>query len=252
MPTARADAKPTPVPGSARTTSLSRSGVVCYIPLMSGSRSLRARARRIAEGLATLYPDAHCELDYSSPLQLLVATILSAQCTDVRVNQVTPALFARFPSAEALASADPEELEDLIRPTGFFRAKARNIQACCRQLLERHGGKVPSTMEELVELNGVGRKTANVILGNAFNVPGLPVDTHVTRVSRRLGLTSETDPVKIERDLTGLFPESEWTMLGHRLIFHGRRVCHARTPRCEGCGLAKDCPSSPVAKGKGI
>jgi endonuclease-3 len=219
---------------------------------MSGTRSLRARARRIADGLAALYPDAHCELNYCGPLQLLVATILSAQCTDARVNQVTPALFARFPDAAAFAGADSEELEDLIRPTGFFRAKARNIQTCCRQLLERHGGKVPSTMEELVEFNGVGRKTANVILGNAFNVPGLPVDTHVTRVSRRLGLTSETDPVKIERDLTGLFPASEWTMLGHRLIFHGRRVCHARTPRCEGCGLAKDCPSSPGAKGNGI
>jgi endonuclease-3 len=214
---------------------------------MSVPRSLRARARRIAAGLATLYPDAHCELDYANPLQLLVATILSAQCTDVRVNQVTPALFARFPDAAALAGAEPEELENLIRPTGFYRAKARNIQTCCRQLLERHGGKVPATMEELVALSGVGRKTANVILGNAFDVPGLPVDTHVSRLSQRLGLTTETDPVKIERDLNALFPAEEWTMLGHRLIFHGRRVCHARTPRCESCGIAKDCPSNRAA-----
>lgn len=218
---------------------------------MSVPRSLRARARRIAGGLAALYPDAHCELAYANPLQLLVATILSAQCTDVRVNQVTPALFARFPDAAALAKADPEELEELIRPTGFFRAKARNIQTCCRQLLDRHGGDVPATMEELVALSGVGRKTANVILGNAFNIPGLPVDTHVSRLGRRLGLTTETDPVKIERDLTGLFPPEEWTMLGHRLIFHGRRVCHARRPRCESCGIAKDCPSRQGADGKG-
>lgn len=208
---------------------------------MSASRTLRARARRVADRLATLFPDAHCELDFANPLQLLVATILSAQCTDVRVNQVTPALFARFPDAAALAGADPAELEKLIRPTGFFRAKARNIQLCCRQLVERHGGEVPSTMEELVALNGVGRKTANVILGNAFDVPGLPVDTHVTRVSWRLGLTTETDPVKIERDLTALLPAKEWTMLGHRLIFLGRRVCHARTPRCAECALAKEC-----------
>ena len=182
--------------------------------------------------LARLYPDARCSLDFDGPLQLLVATILSAQCTDVRVNQVTPALFARLPDAEALANADPKVLQILIRSTGFFRDKARNIQLCCRQLLERHGGEVPSTMEELVALNGVGRKTANVILGNAFNIPGLPVDTHVSRLSWRLELTSETDPVKIERDLTELAPPEEWTMLGHRLIFHGRRVCHARSTAC--------------------
>jgi endonuclease-3 len=195
-----------------------------------------------------LYPDAHCELNFANPLQLLVATILSAQCTDVRVNQVTPKLFARFSDAKALAAADPAELQDLIRTTGFFRAKARNIQQCCRQIVERHGGKVPSTMEELVKLAGVGRKTANVILGNAFNVPGLPVDTHVSRLSMRLGLTSETDPVKIERDVTALVPPEEWTMLGHRLIFHGRRVCHARSPRCGECALAKECPQIGVVK----
>jgi endonuclease III len=214
---------------------------------MTPSRTLRARTRRIVARLAALYPDAHCELDFSNPLQLLIATILSAQCTDVRVNLVTPVLFARYPDAAAFATADPADLEKIIRPTGFFRAKARNIQLCCRQLLELHGGEVPSTMEELVALKGVGRKTANVILGNAFGVPGLPVDTHVTRLSWRLGLTTETDPVKIERDVTALVPPEEWTMLGHRLIFHGRRVCHARNPRCEECTLAKDCPKNGVA-----
>jgi endonuclease-3 len=215
---------------------------------MAVSKSLRARARRIADGLANLYPDAHCELNFANPLQLMVATILSAQCTDVRVNQVTPKLFARYPDAAALANADAKELEEMIRPTGFFRAKAKNIQLCCRQLVERHAGQVPSTMEELVELNGVGRKTANVILGNAFNVPGLPVDTHVSRLSLRLGLTKQTDPVKIERDLTALVPPEEWTMLGHRLIFHGRRVCFARSPKCDACGVAKDCPKIGVVK----
>jgi endonuclease-3 len=213
---------------------------------MSVPKSPRVRARRIIAGLAKLYPDAHCELNFTNPLQLLVATILSAQCTDVRVNLVTPALFARYADADALANANLEELENLIRSTGFFRAKARNIQLCARQLVERHGGEVPSTMEELVALNGVGRKTANVILGNAFNVPGLPVDTHVIRLSGRLGLTTEVDPVRIERDLTALVPAKEWTMLGHRLIFHGRRVCLARKPRCEHCGLARDCPKIGV------
>jgi endonuclease-3 len=213
---------------------------------MAVSRTLRNRARRIASGLAEMFPDAHCELDFASPLQLLVATILSAQCTDARVNQVTPQLFKRFPDAVALAAAKPDEVENIIRSTGFFRAKARSIQLCCRQLLERHDGEVPSTMEELTALNGVGRKTANVILGNAFGVPGLPVDTHVTRVSGRLGLTTETDAVKIERDLTALFPPAEWTMLGHRLIFLGRRICQARKPRCSECPLTKLCPKNGV------
>ncbi len=213
---------------------------------MAAPASIRSRARRIASGLSKLYPDAHCELDFKNPLQLLVATILSAQCTDVRVNQVTPVLFARFPDAESLADADPEELEKVIRPTGFFRAKGRSIRLCCRQLVDRHGGEVPGTMEELTALAGVGRKTANVILGNAFGVPGLPVDTHVGRLARRLGLTAETDPVKVERDVTALVPAREWTMLGHRLIFHGRRVCHSRKPRCDACGLAKLCPKNGV------
>jgi endonuclease-3 len=215
---------------------------------MSLTRSERARIRRIVDGLAKLYPEAHCELDFKNPLQLLVATILSAQCTDVRVNQVTPKLFARYPDAKALAVAHLQELEEIIRPTGFFRAKARNIQLCCRQIVEHYAGKVPETMEALVDLSGVGRKTANVILGNAFDVPGLPVDTHVSRLSMRLGLSKETDPVKIERDVTGLVPAAEWTMLGHRLIFHGRRVCFARSPRCDECAISKDCPKIGLKK----
>jgi endonuclease-3 len=213
---------------------------------MSTPHPLRDRARCIARGLAKLYPDAHCALHHESPLQLLIATILSAQCTDARVNMVTPALFARFPDAKAFAEADPGELEGLIRSTGFFRNKARSIIACCRQIVEKHGGEVPGTMEDLVPLPGIGRKTANVILGNAFDVPGLPVDTHVARLSRRLGLTEEEDPVKIERDLTRLIPKKGWTMFAHRVIFHGRQVCHARKPLCEQCTLAAVCPKLGV------
>jgi endonuclease-3 len=201
---------------------------------------------RLVRELARLYPDAECALKHQGPLQLLVATILSAQCTDARVNQVTPALFARYPDAAAFAAADPRELEALIQSTGFFRTKARNIIACCKQLVERHGGQVPGTMEQLVPLPGVGRKTANVILGTAFGVPGIPVDTHVGRLSRRLGLTVHTDPVKVERDLAALLPPKEWTMFSHRLIFHGRRVCHARKPECERCTLTKLCPKIGV------
>ena len=206
----------------------------------------QARARRIVRKLAQLYPDAHCALDHQSPLQLLVATILSAQCTDARVNLITPALFARYPDANAFATADRKELEGYIQSTGFFRNKARNLIACCQALVERHGGEVPATMEELVPLAGVGRKTANVILGNAFDVPGITVDTHVGRLSRRLGLTTHTDPGKVERDLMELIPKKEWTMFSHRLIFHGRQVCSARKPNCTGCGLAKLCPKVGV------
>jgi endonuclease-3 len=192
--------------------------------------------------LARLYPDATCALHHRDPLQLLISTILSAQCTDARVNQVTPALFARYPDVAAFASADIQELETLIQSTGFFRNKARNIQACCRQLAEKHRGQVPATLEELVPLAGVGRKTANVVLGDAFGVPGITVDTHVGRLSRRLGLTTETDPVKVERDLMRLIPQHQWTQFSHRLIFHGRQVCHARKPRCAECTLASLCP----------
>jgi endonuclease-3 len=196
--------------------------------------------------LAGLYPDAACALHFEGPLQLLIATILSAQCTDAQVNRVTPALFARYPDAAAFAAAPAADLERLIRPTGFFRAKTRNIQGCCRAIVEGHVGDVPRTMEELTALPGVGRKTANVVLGNAFATPGIPVDTHVIRLSRRLGLTEESDPVKIERDLAALLPAKEWTMFGHRLIHLGRQVCHARKPRCTGCGLAKLCPKIGV------
>ncbi|HVS38823.1 MAG TPA: endonuclease III [Gemmataceae bacterium] len=203
---------------------------------------LKSRARRIVRRLAELYPEAPCALVFADPLQLLIATILSAQCTDARVNLVTPALFARYPNAAAYADADRAELERMIQSTGFYRNKARSIQLCCRAIVEQHGGQVPSTMEELTPLPGVGRKTANVVLGTGYGVPGIPVDTHVSRLSRRMGLTVHIDPVKIERDLMGLIPKKEWTMFGHRMIHHGRKVCHARSPRCDECGLAKLCP----------
>ena len=213
---------------------------------MKAEPSLRARARKIVRLLARLYPDAHCALDYETPLQLLIATILSAQCTDRRVNLVTPALFAHYTSVKAFAEAEPRELETAIASTGFFRNKARNIIACCRDLAAHHNGQIPDVMEELVELPGIGRKTANVILGNAFDVPGITVDTHVGRVSRRLGLTTHTAPEKVERDLMDLIPKKEWTMFSHRMIFHGRQVCHARNPKCDECLLAKVCPKIGV------
>jgi endonuclease III len=210
-------------------------------PTIAKDDPRRARARKLARGLAKLYPDAHCALKFDNPLQLLVATILSAQCTDVRVNMVTPALFCRYPDAAAFALADLSELEKAIQSTGFFRNKARNIQACCKLLVEKHDGQVPGTMEELVPLPGIGRKTANVVLGNAFDVPGITVDTHVTRLSQRMGLTEKEDAEKIERDLMELIPQKDWTMFSHRMIFHGRQVCQARKPRCASCTLAKDC-----------
>jgi endonuclease-3 len=197
--------------------------------------------------LTKLYPDAHCALEYKNPLQLLIATILSAQCTDVRVNMVTPALFARYPDAAAFANADQAELERMIQSTGFFRNKAKSIIACCKQIVEKHGGQVPATMEELTPLTGVGRKTANVILGNAFGIPGITVDTHVGRLSRRMGLTTEEDPEKVERTLMELIPKKEWTMFSHRMIYHGRQVCQARKPNCKGCALNKICPRVDVA-----
>jgi endonuclease-3 len=203
---------------------------------------LRSRARRVVRELARLYPDARCSLDYQTPFQLLVATILSAQCTDARVNMVTPALFARYPDPETMATAELADVEKLIQSTGFYHNKAKNILACARQLLERHGGEVPPSMDDLVKLAGVGRKTANVLLGNAFGVPGLPVDTHVGRLSQRLGLTTDTRPEKIEDDLCGLVAKKEWTRFGLRLIYHGRQVCDARKPRCGECTLARLCP----------
>jgi endonuclease-3 len=221
---------------------------------MTAPNPLRSRARRIVARLARLHPDARCALDYANPLQLLVATMLSAQCTDVRVNQVTPALFARYPDAHAFAAARRKQLEKLIKSTGFFRNKARNILRCCRQLVKQFGGEVPATMEDLVPLTGVGRKTANVVLGNAFGVPGIVVDTHVGRLSRRLGLTAHADPVKVERDLTQLLPRKDWIAFSHRLILHGRQVCFARKPACDRCGLARLCPrvGLPAASPNGL
>jgi endonuclease-3 len=210
--------------------------------------SPRQRAGKINKVLARLYPDAHCALEHEGPLQLLVATILSAQCTDARVNMVTPSLFARYPHAQAFARADVKELELAIQSTGFFRNKARNIIACCKAIVEQHGGEVPSSLDELVKLPGVGRKTANVILGTAFDTPGITVDTHVQRLSRRMALTTQEHPEKIESDLMAIIPKKDWTMFSHRMIFHGRQVCFARSPDCEGCPLAvKLCPKVGVA-----
>jgi len=202
-----------------------------------------ARVKKILAGLKKTYPDAHCELDHSNPLELLVATILSAQCTDKRVNLVTPHLFKKYRSAGDYADADTATLEQEIKTTGFFRNKAKSIKTACRNLVEKHRGQVPRTMEELTALGGVGRKTANVVLGNAFNVNvGVVVDTHVARLSQRLGLTKETQPEKIEQDLMKLVPQDQWTMLSHWLIWHGRRRCYARNPECPNCEVKPLCP----------
>ncbi|GAB2741269.1 endonuclease III [Salinifilum aidingensis] len=201
------------------------------------------RARRILRALTEAYPDAHCELNFETPLQLTVATILSAQCTDKRVNAVTPALFAQYPTAADYAGADRTELEEMIRSTGFYRNKASSLQRLGAELVHRHDGEVPGSLDELVKLPGVGRKTANVILGNAFDVPGLTVDTHFGRLVRRWGWTAEEDPDKVEQVVGELIPRKDWTMLSHRVIFHGRRVCHSRKPACGACLLAADCPS---------
>ena len=210
-----------------------------------GRKSLPPADPAVAyDRLLALYPDAHCELDFKSPFELLVATILSAQCTDKRVNMVTPVLFSRYPSAAELARARQEDVEEIIKSTGFFRNKAKSIIGMAGAVVDRHGGVVPSTLDELVKLPGVGRKTANVVLGNAFGVnEGVVVDTHVGRLALRLGLTRETDPVKVEQEMMRLFPKDHWTMLAHLLIFHGRRVCDAKNPRCGECTLASICPS---------
>ncbi|BBX99329.1 endonuclease III [Mycobacterium lacus] len=205
--------------------------------------ALVRRARRMNRALAQAFPHVYCELDFTSPLELTVATILSAQSTDKRVNLTTPALFARYQTALDYARADREELEGLIRPTGFYRNKAASLIGLGQALVERFGGEVPATMDELVTLPGVGRKTANVILGNAFGIPGITVDTHFKRLVRRWRWTAEEDPVKVELAVGELIERSEWTLLSHRVIFHGRRVCHARKPACGVCVLAKDCPS---------
>jgi endonuclease-3 len=201
------------------------------------------RARRINRVLAETHPDAHCELNFSSPLELVVATVLSAQTTDKRVNEVTPALFAKYRTAGDYAAADRDALEAQIKSTGFFRAKTNSLINLGTVLVEKFDGQVPNRLEDLVTLPGVGRKTANVVLGNAFGIPGITVDTHFGRLSRRFGWSSETDPVKVEHEVGALFPKSEWTMLSHRLIFHGRRICHSRKPACGACPVARWCPS---------
>ncbi len=204
----------------------------------------QARAARIIALLRRAYPDAHCELNFTNPLELLVATILSAQCTDRRVNIVTAELFKKFRSAADYANAPVTQIEDCIKTAGFYRSKARNIQACCRKLVEKHGGEVPRTMEELIHLDGVGRKTANVVLGNAFDTNvGVVVDTHVGRLSNRLGLTKETNPEKVEKELMKLVPREQWTLFSHWLIWHGRRRCMARKPDCAACEIRELCPT---------
>lgn len=202
-----------------------------------------ARARMIAARLADLYGDVECPLSHRNNFELLVAVILSAQCTDAAVNRVTPALFRRYPSPHALARAALSDIESYIRPLGLFRAKAKSLKRCAEQLVQEFAGEVPSAMEDLIRLAGVGRKTANVIRGHAFNLPGIAVDTHCKRLSRRLGLTRQQDPTRIESDLARVLPASEWTAFSHRLIIHGRRVCHARKPNCRSCTLGEICPS---------
>lgn len=201
------------------------------------------RARRMYRTLSAEFPDAHCELHFTDPLELAVATILSAQCTDERVNLTTPALFAKYRTARDYAEANRAELEEYIRPTGFFRNKTSSLIGLGQALVERHDGELPHTLDELVKLPGIGRKTANVILGNAFDVPGITVDTHFGRLVRRWGWTEEEDPVKVEHAIGALIERKDWTMLSHRVIFHGRRICHARKPACGACPLADDCPS---------
>ena len=205
--------------------------------------SLVRRARKIDRVLAETYPDARCELDFDDPFQLLVVTVLSAQTTDKRVNAVRPALFAAYPDARAMAGADRERLEQIIQPTGFFRAKTESLLKLSQALVEHFDGEVPGRLEDLVTLPGVGRKTANVVLGNAFGVPGITVDTHFGRLARRFGFTDETDPVKAEFEVGLLFPKKDWVMLSHHLIWHGRRICHARNPACGACPVARWCPS---------
>jgi endonuclease-3 len=209
----------------------------------------KRHAALVTRRLKAAYPDAHCALNFKTPLQLLVATILSAQCTDVRVNIVTKELFKRYPDAAAFAAAKLSDLERAVQTTGFFRNKAKNIKACCTELVASHGGEVPQDLDTLVKLAGVGRKTANVVLGTAFGIPtGVVVDTHVGRLSKRLGLTTHNDPVKIERDLMALLPKREWVDFAHRMIAHGRQVCVARRPRCSKCPLADVCPRIGVTE----
>lgn len=242
----------TPRTGAARTAgaaapagATSRAAAAAPGPRVSSESllALKRRARRINKALAEKYPYAHAELDFRSPFELLVATVLSAQTTDVTVNQITPLLFARYPDARAMAEADPSAMEEIIKPTGFFRAKTRSLIALGTRLVDEYNGVVPGRLEDLVTLPGVGRKTANVVLGNAFGVPGITVDTHFGRLARRFGWTLSEDPVQIEFDVAELFEPRDWTMLSHRVVFHGRRVCHSRKPACGACPVANWCPS---------
>ena len=229
--------------GSGPSTTALYSGRVSVPSSPESQVALTRRARKIYRTLAGRYPDARCELDFGSPLQLLVATVLSAQTTDVRVNMVTPAVFSRYRSAADYAAADRAELETMIQSAGFFRAKTDSLIKLGTALVERFGGEVPARLKDLVTLPGVGRKTANVVLGNAFGIPGITVDTHFGRLARRFGWTSEEDPVKVEHAVGALFPKKDWTKLSHVLIFHGRRTCHSRKPACGACPVAGWCPS---------
>jgi endonuclease III len=209
---------------------------------------IRSQARAVYRILTKTYPEIRCELDFKNPLQLILATVLSAQCTDKRVNKVTPALFRKYKNAKALAGADIADLENLVFQTGFYRAKARNIKGLATKLVTDFDGEVPRTLEELITLPGVGRKTANVVLGHAFDIPGITVDTHFGRLSRRFGWTKEMDPVKVERIVGELIPQKEWTNLSQRMIWHGRRICHSRKPACGACPVAKICPSVGIGE----
>ena len=211
------------------------------------TQAKRIATRTLLRTLGELYPEAFCSLHFENPLQLLIATILSAQCTDKRVNLVTPALFARFPEAADYANGDLAEIKSLVSSTGFYHNKAKNIQLACQQIVTLHGGQVPQTLEELVELPGVGRKTANVVLGDGFGTPGITVDTHVGRLSRRMGLTVHENPVKAEQDLMALIPRPQWTPFSHRMILHGRAVCESRKPKCSECQFLRVCPRIGVA-----
>jgi endonuclease-3 len=215
---------------------------------MPADSETRKSARAVYRILSKTYPEIRCELDFKNPLELIVATVLSAQCTDKRVNTVTPALFKKYKTAKAYAAADIHQLEELVFQTGFYRAKARHIKGIGIKLLEEFNGEVPSTLEELITLPGVGRKTANVVLGHAFDIPGITVDTHFGRLSRRFGWTKEMDPVKVERIVGELIPQKEWTNLSQRMIWHGRRICHSRKPACGACPVAKMCPSVGIGE----
>ena len=215
---------------------------------MPVDKETRSQAKAIYRILTKTYPDIRCELDYQNPLQLIIATVLSAQCTDKRVNAVTPALFKKYGDVKAFAKADLHEIEALVFQTGFYRAKARHIKGLATKILTDFGGEVPETLEELITLPGVGRKTANVVLGHAFDIPGITVDTHFGRLSRRFGWTTEKDPVKVERIVGELIPRAEWTNLSQRMIWHGRRICHSRKPACGICPVAKICPSVGIGE----